>query len=108
MCRGSLIGWQARVPTSGLGEQTREQAEKLMKDRLTWVREQPRDDLFPFPTDLGCFGERVLSSPRRLVQTCSVAISEASADIDLPFDGSYIEAVVARLYPEDQSGQEPS
>ena len=105
-------GFTDRMASSGahitLGAQTREQAEKLVQERLAWVREQPRDDLFPFPTDLGCFGERVLSSPRRLVQTCSVAISEAAANIELPFDASYIEAIVERLYPEEDLGREPS
>ncbi len=104
-------GFTDRMASPGahitLGAQTREQAEKLLKDRLAWVREQPRDDLFPFPTDLECFGERVLSSPRRLVQTCSVAIGEAEADIGLPFDASYIETIVDRLYPEER-GQESS
>ena len=90
--------------------QTREQAELLMKARLESARANAqangRDDMFPFPSDIGCFGERVLSSPRRLVQTCSVAISEARSDTTVPFEASYLNVIVERLYPEEVHAQE--
>ncbi len=107
-------GFTDRMASSGadvtLRAQTREQAEDLMKVRLQSARadaqEASREDLFPFPRDIGCFGERVLSSPRRLVQTCSVAISKASVDTVVPFEASYLEAIVEGLYPEEMHGQE--
>ena len=107
-----MPGFTDRMASRGahitLGAQSREQAEQLMRARLEWVREHSREDLLPFPSDIGCFGERVLSSPRRLVQTCSVAISEAKADAALPFAASYVEKIVERLYPEEGSGQDPA
>ena len=107
-------GFTDRMASSGahitLEVQTREQAEQLMKARLRSARadaqETSREDLFPFPTDIGCFGERVLSSPRRLVQTCSVAISKANADTAVPFAPSYLAAIVGGLYPLEVSRQE--
>ena len=109
-------GFTDRMASSGahvtLKAQTRDQAEQLMRRRLQGARADAKanlhDDLFPFPSDIGCFGERVLSSPRRLVQTCSVAISEAREETAVPFEPSYLEAIVARLHPEEARGQEPS
>ena len=85
-----------------LEDQTREEAEQLVRGRLSRARVSADmgggNDMFPFPNDIGCFGIKVLSSPRRLVQTCSVAISEAKADTAVPFDAAYIEHIVGRLY----------
>ena len=69
---------------------------------------KPPSDLFPFPNDIGGLGERVLSSPRRLVQTCSLAISEAGENTAVPFEDSYLEEIIQRLNPEETPGQESS
>ena len=107
-------GFTDRMASPGahirLEAQTREQAELLMRTRLESARANVQtngcDDMFPFPSDIGCFGERILSNPRRLVQTCSVAISEARADTAVPFETSYLNAIVERLYPEGVHAQE--
>ena len=107
-------GFTDRMASSGahitLEAQTRDQAEQLMRARLQSARGETvvnaRDDLFPFQSDIGCFGERVLSSPRCLVQTCSVAISEATAQTSAPFEAAYLEAIVERLYPQEVGGEE--
>ena len=101
-------GFTDRMASPGarikLEAQTREQAKQLMRARLQSARAETQvvlgDDLFPFPCDIASFDERVVSSPRRLVQTCSVAISEARADTAVPFEASYLDAIVGRLYPE--------
>lgn len=105
-------GFTDRMASPGahieLTAQTREQAVRLMETRLEWARDHSREDLFPFPEDVGGFGERVLSSPRRLVQTCSVALSEAKTETALPFEETYVAAIVERLYPEESHEQESS
>ena len=107
-------GFTDRMASSGahitLQAQSHEQADQLMRARLRSARVDGHPDLphelFPFSRDLGCFGERVLSNPRRLIQTCSVAISEARVDTVVPFEASYLEAIVERLHPEQPLGQE--
>ena len=91
--------------------QSHEQAEELVAARLRSARPHTQPDLadlFPFPSDIGVFGERVLSSQRRLVQTCSIAISEASTSTPLPFQKAYLNAIVERLNPEDSGARTSS
>ena len=107
-------GFADRMASPGahikIGDQTREQAELLIRERLKGARANSRangcDGMFPFPSDIGGFGEKVLSSPQRLVQTCSVAIGEARSDTTVPFERSYLNTIVERLYPEEVPAQE--
>lgn len=108
-------GFTDRMASAGahitIEAQTREQAEQLIGTRLQSARTETQTDVeevFPFPSDIGLFGENVLSSPRRLVQTCSIAISEASMTTPVPFEMAYLEAIVERLNPEDTGEQASS
>ena len=56
----------------------------------------------PFPfRDVLPFRPAIYSNPRRLVKTCSFAISKADRNTPVPFHDSYLREVERRLYPPD-------
>ncbi|MHB0875203.1 MAG: hypothetical protein ACYC5O_04055 [Anaerolineae bacterium] len=82
-----------------------EEALGLVANRLEYAR--PGDagaphPLFPFEASFPAYlRPDILSSPRRLVKVCSIAIAEAARDptISVPFPRPYIDAIQALLYP---------
>ena len=92
-------------PHISLEGQTPEQASEVIAARLASARLGDASALFPF-CDMADFSESVLSSPRRLVQSCSVAISEATLATEVPFTSSYLHLIEERLYPRDEPQQE--
>ena len=88
-------------PHVHLGGQTNEQGQALVSARLEAAQSSPDGTLFPFG-DITDFSQSVLSSPRRLVQTCSVAISRVTSATEVPFTSSYLHEIETQLYGTDE------
>ena len=88
-------------PHVHLAGQTNDQAHSLVSARLEAAQSSPDGSLFPFG-DIADFSPSVLSSPRRLVQTCSVAISRVTSATEIPFTSSYLHEVETQLYGTDE------
>lgn len=82
---------------------SREDAAAIVKSRIDRARAAgaggpespyPFRDVLPFRPD-------VYSNPRRLVKTCSFAISKADRSTPLPFRDSYLSDVEREIYPAD-------
>jgi len=82
-----------------------EEAEKLVRRRLDDARPEGTtpDALFPFPENLiELLRKDIISSPRRLVKVCSLAIAQAAQAPDavvVPFTAEHLQRVQKELYP---------
>ena len=99
-----LADRMGETPHIELTGQTEEQAERMMLERLAQARPDESDSLFPFRA-VQDFSSFVVSSPRRLVQTCSLAISSADSKTEIPFTESYVRTIQDRLYPKAESAR---
>ena len=82
---------------------THDEAISIVKSRIVGARDSGTDEsgsLFPF-RDVLPFRPDTYSNPRRLVKTCFAAISDASRDIQVPFQDSYLSGIERKLYPLD-------
>ena len=75
----------------------------IVKSRVEKARRTSADGpQSPFPfRDVLPFRPDVYSNPRRLVKTCSLAISGADRNTPVPFRDSYLSQIERRLYPTD-------
>ena len=81
-----------------IDELSADEANGLVRARLDSARGKPRG-LYPFPDDLGqILSKTTTSNPRRLVQVCFRAISEANGQ-PLPFGPEHVTDVERKLFP---------